>query len=267
MRRILSFFLAVLVSLLWTSAAWANITVVPDTVAIGLNYSGTAVTITGKVPEGSQVYLRVTSPPVRVLLNRQGKVAGFWMSVQTTVVEGVPKVYQVYTSCKLTELPASLREEIEGYHDALARAKVVEEKGEKECLLPPAEAKPFIAALASLYEKKELFAVREKSVALSNGNFKAQVSVPVGIPQGKIQVTVLAVKDGEIVGNQKGSFTVRSEGLVYWLRLLSGTNGPVYGGLAVMIALFAGVAVGMVFSWIDRILGKGATGGVETHAH
>ncbi|WP_353961300.1 TIGR02186 family protein [Desulfofundulus salinus] len=74
-------------------------------------------------------------------------------------------------------------------------------------------------------------------------------------------------KSGKVVGSQEGSFTVRSEGLVYWLRLLSGTNDPVYGGLAVIIALFAGVAIGMVFSWIDCILGKGATGGVETHAH
>lgn len=267
MRRILGFFLAILASFLWTSTSWASISVAPDVVGIGLDYSGATVTVTGKVPAGSQVYLRVTSPPVRVPLNRQGKVAGFWMSVQKTVVEGVPKLYQVYTSDKLTELPPSMQKEIEGYHDALSRAKVVEVQGEKHRLLSPAEATPFTAALASLYEKKGLFAVREKSISVRNGEFTAHLSVPVGIPQGKIQVAVFAVKDGRVVSTQEGSFTVQSKDLVYWLRILSGTNGPVYGGLAVMIALFAGVTVGMVFSWIDRLLGKGATGGMETHAH
>jgi hypothetical protein len=253
--------------LAFTSVAGATVTVKPDRIGVELNFSGTTVTVTGTVPAGCGVCLRVTSLPVRVPLNRQGKVAGFWMSVQKTIVEGVPKVYQIYTSSRLEDLPASLREELTGYRDALAGGRVTEREGEKHRLLSLKEAQPFVAALVKLYEKKGLYAVHEGEVEVENGRFTARVAVPAGTPQGKVRVTGFFFKNGRVVAQEEASFTVESRGLVRWLRLLSGTNGPVYGGVAVMVALFTGVAVGMAFGFLDKLFGKGGVSDAGTHAH
>lgn len=247
--------------------AKAAITVKPERVGVNLNFSGSSVTVTGKVPARSKVYLRITSPPVRTMLNRQGKVAGFWMSVQKTEIEGVPKVYQVYTSSSLRDLPPALRREIAGFRGALTAAKVTEKNGEEKRLLPPEEAQPFLAAIVGLYKKKGLYAVHEGAVKVENDRFTVKVLVPPGTPQGKINVTALFFKDGQVVAQEETSFTVESLGLVRWLRLLSGTNGPVYGGVAVMIAIFAGLAVGMAFGFLDRLLGRSQTGGSSAQTH
>jgi hypothetical protein len=262
------FYLLALLSLVFcvfATAAEAAMMVKPEVIGVNLNFSGTSVTVTGKAR--GDVCLQVTSSPVRVSLNRQGKVDGFWMSVQKTVVEGVPKLCQFYTSSSLEALPASLRQEIAGYRNALTGAKVIERKGEKERVLTPNEAQPFLASLVKLYEKRGLYGVHEGKVKVENGRFTAQVAVPPGTPQGDIHVTAFFFKDGRVIAREETTFTVESLGLVHWLRLLSGTNGPVYGGIAVMIALFAGLAVGMAFGFLDRLLGKGQAGGSGAHTH
>ncbi|MCL6558600.1 MAG: TIGR02186 family protein [Firmicutes bacterium] len=262
------YWLPVLLVLLLGHAAVApaNILVEPDNIGVKLNFSGTTVTVTGTAPPGSDVCLRVTSPPVRVPLNRQGKVAGFWMSVQKTVVEGLPKVYHVYTSSKLDGFQGSLSG-IFSYKDAMSGARVIEKRGEEHRTLSTAEAQPFVKALVEIYKKKGLYAVHEGKVKIENGRFTAQVEVPAGVPQGDINVTAFVLKNGRVLDRQETSFTVKSAGVVHWLRYLSGTDGPVYGGLAVMIALFTGVAIGMAFGVLDRLMGKGQTGGSGAHAH
>ncbi|MEW6448520.1 MAG: TIGR02186 family protein [Bacillota bacterium] len=249
------------------NAACAEIGARPESVKVGLGFSGSIVTVTGTVPAGSDVCLRVISPPVRVPLNRQGKVAVFWMSVQKTIVEGVPKLYHVYTSSSVKDLPVSLRKQIIGYRDATVQAKVTEKKEGEEYVLPAGEAQPFVKSLVELYEKKGLYAINEGKIKIENGRFTADVAVPVGTPQGRIEVTSFFIKNGRVVAQKETSFDVQSVGLVRWLRQLSGTDGPVYGGLAVMIALFAGAAVGMAFSFIDRLFGKGRESGEHAHAH
>lgn len=249
------------------NAACAEISAKPGSVRVGLGFSGSTVTVTGTVPAGSEVCLRVTSPPVRVPLNRQGKVAGFWMSVQKTIIEGVPKLYHVYTSLSVEDLPVSLREQIIGYQDATTNAKVTEKREGEECVLPAGEAQPFVKSLVELYQKKGLYAVHESKIKVENGRFTAKITVPVGTPQGNINLTTFFVKNGRVVAQKETSFDVQSVGLVRWLRQLSGTDGPVYGGLAVMVALFAGAAVGMAFSFVDRLLGKGQESGEHAHAH
>jgi hypothetical protein len=250
-----------------TSVAGAAVSVAPESIGVGLNFSGSTVTVTGAAPVGSEICIRVTSPPVRVPLNRQGKVAGFWMSVQKAVIEGMPKVYQVYTSSSLQEFPESLREDLKGYRNAMVNAKVTEKKGEGERSLSAGEAQPFLTSLVDLYRKKGLYAVHEGKVEVANGRFTARIAVPAGTPQGKIDVNAFAFKGGQVVVQDSTSFTVESTGLVRWLRVLSGTDGPVYGGVSVMIALFAGLVVGMSFAFLDRLLGKDQAGGAGAHAH
>ncbi|MEW6171923.1 MAG: TIGR02186 family protein [Bacillota bacterium] len=250
-----------------TNIAGAAVKVAPESIGVGLNFSGSTVTVTGAAPAGSEICIRVTSSPVRVPLNRQGKVAGFWMSVEKAVIEGVPKVYQVYTSSSLKNFPESLRQNLNGYQDATVNAKVTEKKEEGERSLSAGEAQPFLTSLVDMYRKKGLYAVHEGKVEVANGRFTARIAVPAGTPQGKIDINAFAFKGGQVIARENTSFTVESTGMVRWLRVLSGTDGPVYGGVSVMIALFAGLVVGMSFAFLDRLLAKGRADGAGAHAH
>ncbi|RDV81198.1 TIGR02186 family protein [Ammonifex thiophilus] len=229
----------------------------PDKVGIGLNFAGDKVTVTGALPAGCNVYVEVLSPPVKVPVNRLGHVGPFWLNKQKAEIKGVPKLYQVYTSCPLSQLPPALREELEGYQKAFRKAEVYDTTGEEKRLLDRQAALPFLQFLAQEYQNKGLYAVREGAVKVTDGHFQVTVDVPPGTPQGEIQVTAHFVKNGQVVGREATSFRVESRGLVRWLRVLAGTEGPVYGGMAVMLAIIAGLGVGMGFGLLDRLLSFG----------
>ncbi|MGO0122906.1 TIGR02186 family protein [Desulfothermobacter acidiphilus] len=257
MRRIVQAMLACFLLVGWVLPAQAAVEVVPGKVGIGLNFAGDKVTVVGSAPEGSEVYVEVLSPPVKVPVNELGRVGPFWLNKEKVEIKGVPKFYQVYTSCPLDQLPTALREELEGYSKAFRAAQVYDTTGENKRLLSSQEAQPFLQFLAQEYQSKGLYAVRAGAVKLEGGRFQVTVEVPPGTPQGNIQVTAHLLKNGQVIARETTSFQVESQGLVRWLRVLAGTDGPVYGGLAVMLAIVAGLAVGMGFGMLDRLLGIG----------
>ncbi|MEW5763171.1 MAG: TIGR02186 family protein [Bacillota bacterium] len=254
----------------WPAPAGAlTVRVAPELVSVNLGYHGREVLLEGEAPPGADVYVKVVSAPVRATLSQKGRVLGFWMNVRKVSVEGLPKLYQLYTPGTLADAPPVLRREgfTADYADARRAARVTEQTGNADRLLPTAAADPFVASLVQMYERKGLYAIGERAVQTRNGRFRVLINVPVGVPQGEIRAQVYAVRAGHLVAVSQTGFRVRSAGLVRQLRVLSGTDGPVYGSLAVLIALFAGALIGIFFDWLRRFLARGGTGNATIEAH
>ncbi|WP_051273265.1 TIGR02186 family protein [Desulfotruncus alcoholivorax] len=242
----------------------------PQQVNIGLNFKGADLTVSGAVPEGADVYIKVTSPNDSVLeLNKKGRVGGMWMNVENTEVSNVPKLYQIISSQKITVLPQELREELGLTQDfePIYQNAIVEKKTDSGSVpLSGSEARSFVSSLIKIYQKSGLYAVNENAVKIEHGQYRATIQLPPNIPQETCQVTVYTVKGGSLLGSAVKTFNVNTVGITSWLNHEAIVDGPTYGLIAVLIALFFGTGIAFLFGYIEKIVSGGKSSGFNAGA-
>ncbi|MFZ5597460.1 MAG: TIGR02186 family protein [Bacillota bacterium] len=273
MKKISILVLALMIVLTCISVAQAgvlNADVNPGNIKIDSKFDGAKLNISGNVPDGASVFIKVTSPNDAVLeLNKKGKVGFLWMNVENTTVTGVPKLYKIVTSSPLDRVPAGLRDELGLSPDfkSLYSSGVVKKHTEsgKE-VLTGSDAVSFIESLIGIYKSENLYSVSEGDVEIKDGKYTATIDLPPNIPQEKCSVTVYAVKNGSLVDTAVASFDVGSVGIVEWLSREAVYSGPEYGFICVLIALFFGAGVAMLFSFVENLLSGGKKTGFNPGA-
>jgi hypothetical protein len=271
MKKIIITILPLMIVLTCISAAWAGeatVSVSPGRVDIGANFNGAELTVTGEAPEGSDIYVKVSSPDDSVLqLSKKGKVGLFWLNVENTVVTNIPKLYQLISSGSLDRLPSGNELEINrDFSQVYSKAVVVKHTEDGPVRLPREDADKYVSALIDIYKNNGLYSVRENAVAVENGKFRANIILPPGVPQEKCSVTVYAVKDGRLVGTATVPFKVSATGVVRWLSGEAIYSGPEYGFIAVMTALAFGTVVALLFTYIEGALSGGRKNGLSPGA-
>ncbi|MEW6276846.1 MAG: TIGR02186 family protein [Bacillota bacterium] len=239
-------------------AAGVTVAVAPKEIDVGLDFRGQAVELTGTVPEGSDVFIKVVSPARNVNLTRKGKAGFLWMNVAQAEVEGIPKMYQIFSSRKINDLPAGLRAEMgvdQNFQAVRDACRVKEISGNQLRLLAGDAGKEYLDALINLYQRDNLYAVRENAVQKSGNRFRVSVPLPASVAFGETLVSVYAVDvaNGKILGEAKNNFAARPVGLVGLERAMAKTNGPLYGILAIYIALAAGLVIDLLFNYLNKL--------------
>lgn len=257
---------AVLLPAASAGAGGLDLAVSPGQVDIGLNFKGVLLEISGNAPPGSDIYLKVESPPGTMALNRKGKVGPFWMTVDNVKAENMPKIYEVFTSGSLAELPQRAKDQMaigSGYSYLKERARVTRKHETVKEELSPDDAGVYLDGLIKIYEKKGYYVINEGGLKIENGRFRATVQVPSGIPPGQTKITAYAVQGDRVVAGEEFPLQVNSTGLVRWVRTEATTNGPFYGLIAVIVALIVGLATGTLFNSLGRRKGMQADSGAH----
>lgn len=255
------------------SVAWAgpvDVSVWPDKIDVGLNFKGADLSVSGTVPEGSDVYVKVVSPFDSVLqLSQKGRVGLFWMNIENVNVTKVPKLYQVLSSAPLDNLPSEfgIQYGLMTDFDPVYQNALVTKHGEEDSVgLSQREADVYVDSLVNIYKKSGLYAVDENAVMVNGSRFEASVPLPPNMPQEECEVTVYAVKNGVLVDKQSVPLQVGSIGLVSWLNHEAIYDGPNYGFMAVFIALACGTGIALLFSYLERLLTGDKTKGFDAGA-
>ncbi|MBC7106953.1 MAG: TIGR02186 family protein [Firmicutes bacterium] len=261
MRRLAGLLAGALFWLGWCAPALAEAVAVelqPDEVRVGLAFRGQEVRVTGRVPEGSDVYVRVSSSPgSTVNLDRKGRVGPLWMNVEHVWVEGMPRLYQVFTSAPLSGLTPDLEERLgidAGFRQVGARARVWRREAGVRVPLAADKADEYKRALTDIYLRRGLYGVQEGAIRVeADGRFAFTLAVPRNVPQSDLEVEAYAVRGGALVGTGRATLGVRSVGVVGWARREAAANGVFYGIVSVVIALVSGLAVAAAFQALDRL--------------
>ncbi|MFZ5647658.1 MAG: TIGR02186 family protein [Bacillota bacterium] len=242
-------------------AAGADLDINPRNIDVGLIYNGSEITFGGTVPDGAEVYVKITSPDHSVMeLNKKGKVGLFWLNTERSRVSRVPKLYHIVSSAPLSGLPEDLKQKLglsNVFSDIYARAKVDIHRGEGWEPVPVEEAYEYVEAFVAISGKNGLYSVGEGQVDVGGSYFRGKVKLPPGIPQEKCSITVFAVKDGKLLDTLYGTFDVSGTGLVSWFNSMAVSDGPTYGLVAVVFALVFGVAITSLFNYIETLLSGG----------
>ena len=252
MMKGLSTLLVLLAAGLWpcAHATYASTSVEaylePNAVSIGAFFSGARITVAGKVPASSEVLITVTGQNEDLKLNRKGRAFGLlWMNVGTITFHDVPSVYLLYTSESLAPIGRDHFESMPGGFESL---------GKKTTITPsPGEAAGVLfKEFLKLKKKEGLYAVHRGEIQYSQEkdgekSYEAALRIPAKIPPGQYRVKVSALNSGSVIGEASEYLTVRESGMPAYLSSFSLKHGLLYGILAILTAIAAGLLMDTLF--------------------
>ncbi len=209
------------------------------------------VNLTGQCPEGVQIVLKVVSPTRDFKLNKAGKGLGLvWVPAGHAEIKEIPAMYAILSSAKISAVLSPAEREAAGltldFKEVYDQAKVRFERD------PPPNMsadlrKEFISGLLTIFREEGLYQTSETAVRINGCQFKAQFLLPTGAPLGDYNVFCYAVQDGKVRLLCQEKFLVRPGRLIGWLAYHAQANPEIYGVLAALIAVLAGLLVGVVF--------------------
>jgi hypothetical protein len=235
-------------------------------VEIGSGFAGSTVKVTGTVPEGSTVVIRAVAPAKKVALSRKGRVNGLWITVERAQVDGMPGMYKVFLSGKMSEVPADVQANLgvdSGFTALKNRATVTEKHEEETVAVDKQTAGVFVDGFVALMAKKNLYTVKENAVTVNGNSFEAVIDIPADIPRGETTIEVYALHGSLVAASATAPLQVAPVGLVKTLGNMAQHHAAVYGLIAVVFALTAGILIAQFFKWLQKAVFKDE--GVSAH--
>ncbi len=250
---ILFFIGACLVSAASAAGVPVKLHVEPNAIHIGATYNGIDITVTGEVPDGTDAVIRLMAKGEHIKLKKKGKALGLlWMNMDTIELHDCPSIFMVAVPKSLSPSTEEAKKNWEnlalGFKALEKQVEITPEQKDK-----PAVFKEFI----KLKKKEGKYLTYYDSVKYSTAKdvrkFSATLAMPSGIVAGEYRVQAFAVRDGAVAGSAETSIKVSQVGLPAMLSNLAFNHSLLYGIMAVIVAIFAGLITGVLFKG-----GKGA---------
>ena len=210
-------------------------------VGISTGFTGASVLLFGATNGDGSVIVLVRSPNSSVVVRRKSRVAGIWINSDELTFDDAPGFYHAAASAPLEEL---LPEDLRRTHQI--GADNIDFK--PHAFLSPDEENAFRAALIRNKQRSGLYSKRDGRVTfLGNRLFRTRLELPANVPTGQYAVEVFLVNNGQIVDRSTTKLSVRKVGLEAKVTEFAFEQAPLYGIIAVLIALIAGWFAGFVF--------------------
>lgn len=249
MKRSIKIFILILMSVTIclqpdnASAAPIHLQLAPATVEIGTFYDGTTVTVTGQVPVGAEVVVRLSGEGEDLHLKKKGKVGGLlWMNTGDLTFHNAPKVYKLFTGNGLKDLDNSAAREF-GFIALNNRIEISPASSDDDFLL-----KEFVR----LKTKENLYSITPDGISYSpeeDGmkSFQATISIPSIMKPGEYSVEVAALQDGKIIATSSKQLVLQQVSFPLKLSTMAFGHALWYGIMSVFIAVMAGLIMGLLF--------------------
>lgn len=225
-------------------------------IEIGLSYRGDQIHFFGVNPvPGADLIIRLTAQKdEEIKLSVKGRVGPFWMTVKQYEVSGAPFMYKIHANRPIREIisEATAKELEIGYDALFPRLRMTLARGQEPAT--PAEKEKerqeVFRGLVKLKESLNLYNIVETPARLEipEGKlYKHYFRFPPAATEGKYVVETFAFLKGELVGYGQDVIEIRKVGLEHWLTETSQNSPVLFGILSVLVAVGAGLGVGMIF--------------------
>ncbi len=223
-----------------------RMTVEPQTIKIGALYNGTTLSAKGSLPADSEAIVRFMGASCDLHMKERGKVGGvIWMNLDSITFKGAPSVCLVSSAVDFNRLEAN----------GGASIRVLRLSGLKGSVQIEANGDGHENAFQEFLKLKQnegLYREMLGNISYENPSegqktFLAVVPIPSRLSPGAYVVELDAVRNGEIVARTEQPVTVNLVGFPALLAELAFGRPALYGILATIIALIAGLGIGLVF--------------------
>ena len=215
----------------------------PSVVQISAFYDGATVNVESKIPADAEALIIVRGEGEDLHYKKKGKAGGLlWMNIGDLTFHNVPKTYMIYASQDDADLIES--KELDLGFAALE---------EQVTISPATEDKDFFyQEFLKLKEGEKLYGKVTDGVhyGLAENDMKsvqAALSIPARMTPGDYIVDLVVVRDNKIVGRATETLQIKQVGFPAQLSGLAFNHSLLHGVLAVLVALFAGLFIGILF--------------------
>ena len=212
-----------------------------DLIGISTGFSGADVLLFGTTEGEGDVIVVVRAPDSQVIVRRKDRLAGIWVNAEEQIFDDAPGFYHVAASAPLEGLlpdPVLDARQIGTRHIAI----------QPHSLLSTGREQDFRAALIRNKQRSGLYSSGVEKVSFRGERlFRTRVALPANVPTGDYSVTVYLVNDREITSISETGLSVRKVGFEAKLTEFAFEQAPIYGLIAIIIALIAGWFAGCVF--------------------
>lgn len=225
-------------------AAEPSLQLSPSRVEVNLFFRGAGLVATGTVQRDCQIVLTLEGERRAAAYRRKDRRGPLWVSTGSVVFNTPPGLYMVAASSDSADLVRQLEAAGEGF-GALRRSVAIEQS-------PPGDDGSVFDEFLRLKIQRGFYAVRPGSVALSGRDdafavFRAEFRVPPAVRPGTYRATLYCFNEHTLVSETVQSISVEKTGLVRMLSNVAFQHGGLYGIVSVLVALAAGLVVGMIF--------------------
>jgi uncharacterized protein (TIGR02186 family) len=224
----------------------------PVQIQVGTFFEGAEVEIMAETPECDAIIIKLEGKLHEMTLNMKGKKGFIWLNVKQVHVINAPRIYIMNSSKEIEKItkPEILREESIGYH---ALRKSIKFKSDK-----PLDEKVFDEFIrfkedGGMYNIHQNIKI-EKTATNGRQNISAVLPIPSIIPAEKYDVWLYCFKDGNVIAKTALNLSIELAGLPRLTIDLAFGNPAIYGVCAIVVALAAGLLMGLIF-------GKKSSGG------
>ena len=209
-------------------------------IAITTGFTGTDVLVFGATDGEGDVVVIVRGPEREEIVRRKERMAGIWIHGESHLFRRVPSFYAVAASKKLADSapPTVLARHQIGLDNLRLESAREDDPSQRE----------FAQALIRLKQDEGLFPTQVEQVQfLGNQLFRAKIAFPANVPVGTYTVEVFLLRGGEVAGAQTAPLVISKIGLGADIYLFAHREAPIYGAIAILMALVAGSSAAFLF--------------------
>jgi uncharacterized protein (TIGR02186 family) len=224
------------------------------TIAVTSAFTGTEIVVFGSVVNSRQpsaeagyydVIVVLEGMPTPLLARRKSNVAGLWVNTQSVAYESAPSYYAIASTRPIEEIaeePLLQRYAIglDFVRLAPAAKSVIE--------VEPAELKSYKDAVIRLKQKEGVYLKADYAVIfIGKSLFRASISLPANVPVGPLTARVYLFREGDLLSTFQSPVKLEREGVELWLYRFAMRQPELYGLLAVLVAVVAGLLASAAF--------------------
>jgi uncharacterized protein (TIGR02186 family) len=231
-----------------SGAAPVTINAQPNKIAVGTFFSGADVAVSGTIPADREAVVIVTGGLQDLPLKTKGRALGIlWMNLGSVTFHHVPTLYIVNAAETREQSGDAASGEAQrlgiGLDSLKAQWEITPNSGDNDVL-----SREFL----KLKKSEGLYAVHDGTVhygSAENGmrSFETDIHIPACVPPGAYEVKVLALNGGQVADAATEHIEVEEVGVPALLSSLSFKHGGLYGLLAVLVAIGAGLLMDFFF--------------------
>lgn len=225
-----------------------GIHIAPATIQIKATYNGQDVFVSGSIPKDAGVLVKVKGTSKTIQFKQKAKALKLlWMNMGTITVDNLPDMMLLYPSESIEKLIKEKNNSWKnlrlGFDDLKKNISIAPKTADKETLFKE---------IIKLKESENLFGLKTGRVQMEEKEnfkkFRADIKFPSNIGNGEYDIQTYVIKDGAILYEDHQSIKSEKTGFPLFLSKMAFDHSLIYGILAVIIAIFAGIITGVIFN-------------------
>ena len=228
----------------------SKVQVVPSRVEMGTFYGGAKVHVAGVASAGNKVIVVVRGPSTAEVFNKISHVGPIWVNTGKVTVSGVPSLQLIFTSQPLqTCLNAAALDRYQLDLDSLKKRMQIESKAPDKDRI----AEDFLAFKA----RRATYRITSGGVQMGASNqgelaYRLDFEMPRSAKPGQYRVSVLECRNGDVARQSEVEMDLVEVGFPALIARLAKEQAPLYGILAIIIAMLAGFGIDFIVSRIFK---------------